>query len=118
MDKVQTSIELKRGMVKQFLKFYKCDNPESIEYKSMITIMDCLLNLLKSRLPFSDDLLLLCYHFELSQQDKNNQKPLETKIWKTITQVCDKVLHLPLNRRGMPDFLSISLRKSMQTELH
>ena len=98
---VQTSIELKRGMVHQFLKYYKCNDPESIEYKSMITIIDCLLNLIKNKLPFSDDLLLLCYHFELSQQKDNDKKPLETQIWKSITNICDTVLKLPLNRRGM-----------------
>ena len=97
METTRSQIELKRGMVSQFLKYYKCTDPNSMEYKSMIRIMDCLIELLQKRLPFSDDLLLLCYHFELSQMKQ--VKPLQTKIWKTITKVCDRVLKLPLNRR-------------------
>lgn len=83
MDTVRTQIELRRGMVKQFLKHYKCNDPSSIEYKSMTTIMDCLLNLIKNQLPFSDDLLLLCYHFELSQM--KNKLPTGWRAAQTKT---------------------------------
>ena len=115
------SIELKRGMVKQFLKHFDCKDVNSNEYKSMQSLLTCLLYLIENKLPFSDDLLLLCFHFELqimrfnsNNNNTNEINPLNTKTWQTLSKVCDQTLSIPQNRRDFLWFRSYVLKSSVQ----
>ena len=85
------------GMVKQWFRFYKCDDKNSNEYKSLEQMVEAIKILIKKRLPISDDLLLLCFNFELK---KNKGNPLECSIWKTLYNTLNKALRIPLNRRN------------------
>eukprot|EP01084_Bolivina_argentea_P193866 332581_1 len=85
------------GMIAQWFRFYKCDNIKSNEYLSMVKMCESIKNLIKERLPISDDLLMLCLHFELKQ---NNNNPLQCSIWKTLYNILNKCLRIPLNRRN------------------
>eukprot|EP01084_Bolivina_argentea_P149227 260711_1 len=86
-----------KGIIKQWFRFYNIDNKDSNEYNSMIKMTESIKTLIKNRLPFSDDLLLLCFNFEMKH---NLYDPLKCSIWNCLYHTINKVLKIPLNRRN------------------
>eukprot|EP01084_Bolivina_argentea_P149226 260710_1 len=80
-DQQVAKLKRNNGMVKQWFRFYKTESKQSDEYKSMQKMIETLKILIEKRLPISDDLLLLCFHFELAQ---NNNNTLQCSLWKCL----------------------------------
>ena len=85
------------GMVKQWFRFYDVKNKQSNEFKSMQRMCEAVKTLIKKRLPISDDMLMLCFNFELQQ---NNGDPLKCSLWKFLFNTLNEILRIPLNRRN------------------
>eukprot|EP01083_Nonionella_stella_P110065 321836_1 len=52
------------------------------------TMMDLMINIIKKKQSFSDDLLNLCWGFECA----NDVNPLSTELWKAIATVCKDII--------------------------
>eukprot|EP01084_Bolivina_argentea_P070296 127804_1 len=96
-DEQIAKLNRNHGIIKQWFRFYNCDNIESDEYKSMVKMVESLKTLIKNRLPISDEMLLLVFHFEMKQ---NNNNPLECSLWKCLCNTLNEILRIPLNRRN------------------
>eukprot|EP01084_Bolivina_argentea_P142957 251111_1 len=83
-DKAENQIaKLKRteGIIKQWFRFYNVNDKKSNEYKSMKKMVESIKELIHKKLPISDDLLLLCFQFEMIQ---NKGDTLKCSIWKCL----------------------------------
>eukprot|EP01084_Bolivina_argentea_P070297 127805_1 len=85
------------GIINQWFRFYSVDDIDSSEYKSMVKMCESMKKLIRKRLPVSDDLLMLCFHFELAQNDND---PLKCSIWNTLYNTLNNCLRIPLNQRN------------------
>eukprot|EP01084_Bolivina_argentea_P179477 310134_1 len=96
-DEQVAKLNRNKGICKQWFRFYNVEMVDSDEYKSMVKMVDSLKILIKKRLPLSDDLLLLCFHFEMK---KNNGNPLKCSLWNCLYDTLNEILRIPLNRRN------------------
>eukprot|EP01083_Nonionella_stella_P076970 209942_1 len=96
-DEQIAKLDRNKGIVKQWFRFYQVNDSGSDEYKSMIKMVESVKTLIQNKLPFSDDLLLMCFHFEMTQHGND---PLKCSLWQCIHDTLNDVLRIPLNRRN------------------
>eukprot|EP01084_Bolivina_argentea_P154778 269785_1 len=96
-DEEIAKLNRNKGIVAQWFRFYPIDNIDSDEYKSMTKMVESLKTLIRNKLPISDDLLLICFSFEMKQ---NQNDPLKCSLWKCLYDTLNNCLRIPLNRRN------------------
>ena len=89
-------IESKRGIASQFLKQrqsmgYDIDDDTLLE-QLLLTVI----KLIEQRLPVSDDMLMVCWKYEMEKH--NNEK--ENRLWNVIKTTVEHVLDHSKNKRN------------------
>lgn len=73
---------------------------DNIGDAAMESILQTVIDLINLRAPLSDDLLLLCWKYEMTsnKQHSFNFDPLNTRLWRTIEGVLTQILEVPVNK--------------------
>ena len=99
-------LQSKRGIVHQFL--VQRNNNVAFEDSALESILETMIVLISNRLAISDDMLLLCWRYELSKERKRNLNgecnPLKTRLWKAIESCLAQVLKIPPNKKDLAWF--------------
>ena len=107
-------IEMKRGIADQFLKQRRLlsklkdnDKQSDVLFEEMI---ETLLKLITKQLPISDDILLICWKYEMliNPNEKNN------RLWKVLNNVILNVLNNSRNKRNWIWFKSYILNSIVE----
>ena len=125
LETTRAKLESKDAIVHQFLSLRSLEmlskNDENNDSNvsnvdlAMESILETVINLINERLPISDDLLLVCWKYELMKLSKNDENfnPLNTRLWIAISNVLNNVLELPLNKKDYIWFSSYLLHSSI-----
>ena len=89
----RTKVEKQRGIVEKFLTRSKTSN-------FLEGVLATVIAMIENFEPISDDILLLCWKYEISKNKSNkNYDPLSSKLWKVIDKAMNDVLTIPVNKR-------------------
>lgn len=92
----RNKVEKQRGVIGQFLT-NQCN--KKLGSMALNSIVDTMISMIKEKKPISDDLLLLCWKFELSKKKKSEKyDPLSSPLWKAIEETVQDVLTIPINK--------------------
>ena len=66
-----------------------------LSYKCCDLIVTSMIELIKSKLPFSDHLLLFCWKYiNIVNSNNNNKTAIDSKFWKQIESTCNEILNV------------------------
>ena len=117
-------IETQRGIVNQFLKQRKImskntkntdkdTSNKKISDPLLEELLQTMLKLISQQSPISDDLLLICWKYEMSinSNEKNN------RLWKVLNNIVQNVLNNSRNKRNWIWFKSYVLNSIVKLEV-
>ena len=102
-NKETKKLEIQYGFVNQFMSYINDALSNKNKKKlakqhsaAMDGLLSITIDLIERRLPISDDILLLCFRYELECNKENKTfQPTQTKLWQAIEKVLNKILKIP-----------------------